>query len=207
MNVLSVQNTGKPVIGLFAPGNMPVRWLGPKAIHGGNSTDKPVICQDNPQRTADIPNLAQMTSKAIELLNVNSNGFFLQVEGASIDKQDHAANPCGQIGETVDLDEAVQVALDFARADGKTLVIVTADHAHTSQLIPNNAQAPGLTQTLVSRDGSLMTVTYGTSETDSQEHTGAQIRIAAYGPGAHLVSGLIDQTDIFFIIEQVLIAK
>ncbi len=41
--------------------------------------------------------------------------FFLQVEGASIDKQDHAANPCGQIGETVDLDEAVQRALEFAK--------------------------------------------------------------------------------------------
>ncbi|HBO39243.1 MAG TPA: alkaline phosphatase [Pasteurellaceae bacterium] len=207
MNALTKQNTREPVLGLFASGNMPVRWLGPKAVHGGNPIERPVMCQSNPQRTVDIPNLAQMTSKAIELLNANPNGFFLQIEGASIDKQDHAANPCGQIGETVDLDEAVQVALDFAGTDGKTLVIVTADHAHSSQLIPNNAKAPGLTQTLVSRDGSLMTVSYGTSDTDSQEHTGAQIRIAAYGPGAHLVSGLLDQTDIFFIIKQVLLAK
>ncbi|MFO6427487.1 alkaline phosphatase [Escherichia coli] len=50
-----------------------------------------------------------------------------EFEGASIDKQDHAANPCGQIGETVDLDEAVQRALEFAKKDGNTLVIVTAD--------------------------------------------------------------------------------
>ncbi|WP_251275881.1 alkaline phosphatase, partial [Enterobacter hormaechei] len=74
--------------------------------------------------------------KAIDLLSRNEKGFFLQVEGASIDKQDHAANPCGQIGETVDLDEAVQKALEFARKDGNTLVIVTADHAHASQIIP-----------------------------------------------------------------------
>ena len=55
-----------------------------------------------------------MTSKAIDLLDAKRNGpgFFLQVEGASIDKQDHAANACGQIGETVDLDEAVKVALE-----------------------------------------------------------------------------------------------
>lgn len=207
MNALSVKNSKQPVIGLFASGNMPVRWLGPKAVYGGNTAHPPVTCQDNLQRTSDIPNLAQMTSKAIELLNVNPKGFFLQVEGASIDKQDHAANPCGQIGETVDLDEAVQVALDFAQTNGETLVIVTADHAHTSQLIPNNAKAPGLTQTLRAKDGSLMTITYGTSETDSQEHTGSQIRIAAYGPGAPIFSGLIDQTDIFFIIKQALSAK
>src|SRR3546814_8415187 len=78
-----------------------------------------------------------MTQKAIDLLKVNDNGFFLQVEGASIDKQDHAANACGQIGETVDLDEAVQKALEFAKTDGETLVIVTADHAHTSQIVTN----------------------------------------------------------------------
>ncbi len=59
-----------------------------------------------------------MTKKTIDLLKTNKNGFFLQVEGASIDKQAHKNNPCGQFGETMDLDEAVQVALDFAKKDG-----------------------------------------------------------------------------------------
>ncbi|WP_204326392.1 alkaline phosphatase, partial [Stenotrophomonas maltophilia] len=86
------------------------------------------------------------------------------VEGASIDKQDHAANPCGQIGETVDLDEAVQVALEFARADGHTLVIVTADHSHTSQIVGNGTRAPGLTAALNTLEGCVMTVNYGTAE-------------------------------------------
>ena len=45
----------------------------------------------------------------------NRKGFFLQIEGASIDKQDHAANPCGQIGETVEFDNAIKVALDYQR--------------------------------------------------------------------------------------------
>ncbi len=75
-----------------------------------------------------------MTDKAIKMLD-NPNGFFLQVEGASIDKQDHAADACGQIGETVDFDEAVQAALAFAKADGNTSVFVTADHGHTSQIV------------------------------------------------------------------------
>ncbi|ATY33476.1 alkaline phosphatase [Sphingomonas psychrotolerans] len=194
----------QPLIGLFAEGNMPVRWTGPRASYHGN-IDKPAItCQPNSERTAATPTLAAMTRKAIALLKDKPKGFFLQVEGASIDKEDHAANPCGQIGETVDLDEAVQVALEFARADGHTLVIVTADHAHTSQIVGNGTRAPGLTAALNTREGGVMTVNYGTAEEGSQGHTGTQLRIAAFGPRAVNVSGLLDQTDLHYIIRDAL---
>ncbi|WP_411704474.1 alkaline phosphatase [Edaphovirga cremea] len=198
LKAIAVANQDKPLLGLFADGNMPVRWQGPKASYHGN-IDKPVVtCEVNPERTDSIPTLAAMTEKAIDLLKTNEKGFFLQVEGASIDKQDHAANPCGQFGETVDLDEAVQKALEFARTDGNTLVIVTADHAHSSQIIATDAKAPGLTQSLNTKDGAVMTISYGNSEEDSQGHTGTQLRVAAYGPGAANVVGLTDQTDLFF---------
>lgn len=188
-----------PLLGLFSDGNMPVRWKGPKASYHGNLDQPAVTCTANPERSASVPNLADMTEKAIDLLKTNPNGFFLQVEGASIDKQDHAANPCGQFGETVDLDEAVQKALEFARADGNTLVIVTADHAHSSQIVAPDTKAPGLTQALNTKDGAVMVISYGTAEADeSQEHTGSQLRIAAYGPRAANVVGLTDQTDLFF---------
>ena len=137
----------------------------------------------------------------IELLSDNDKGFFLQVEGASIDKQDHAANSCGQIGETVNLDEAVQVAVEFAKIHPDTLIFVTADHAHSSQIISGDKKAPGLTETLKTKDGALITVSYGTDETgNSQSHTGAQLRVAAWGPRAANFTGLTDQTDMFFTI-------
>ncbi|MBH2546080.1 alkaline phosphatase [Serratia marcescens] len=198
LQAVTLANQQKPLLGLFADGNMPVRWLGPKASYHGNLDKPAVTCENNPARTAATPTLAAMTEKAIALLKDNPNGFFLQVEGASIDKQDHAANPCGQIGETVDLDEAVQKALAFARADGNTLVIVTADHAHSSQIVAADAKAPGLTQTLTTKDGAPMTLSYGNSEEESQGHTGTQLRVAAYGPHAANVVGLTDQTDLFF---------
>ncbi len=198
LQAVTLANQQKPLLGLFADGNMPVRWLGPKASYHGNLDKPAVTCENNPARTAATPTLAAMTEKAISLLKDNPNGFFLQVEGASIDKQDHAANPCGQIGETVDLDEAVQKALAFARADGNTLVIVTADHAHSSQIVAADAKAPGLTQTLTTKDGAPMTLSYGNSEEESQGHTGTQLRVAAYGPHAANVVGLTDQTDLFF---------
>ncbi len=201
---ITVANQDKPVLGLFSDGNMPVRWEGPKASLHGNIDKPAVTCTPNAKRNDTVPTLAQMTDKALDLLSKNEKGFFLQVEGASIDKQDHAANPCGQIGETVDLDEAVQKALAFAKKDGNTLVIVTADHAHASQIIPTDTKAPGLSQLLNTKDGTVMAMTYGNSEEESMEHTGTQIRIAAYGPHAANVVGLTDQTDLFFTMKAAL---
>jgi alkaline phosphatase len=227
MNEVGKADQDAPVLGLFADGNMPVRWEGSVATRDGY-LQPAETCVDNPKRTSDVPKLADMTQKAIDLLKVNDNGFFLQVEGASIDKQDHAANACGQIGETVDLDEAVQKALEFAKTDGETLVIVTADHAHTSQIVTNvsvddiatiakdqnipveRAQEivyPGLTHKLTTKDGSEMTISYGTSEdpaVESEGHTGTQLRVAAFGPHAANVSGLTDQTDLFFTMTDAL---
>ena len=82
-----------------------------------------------------------MTTKAISCSSreQRSNGFFLQVEGASIDKQDHAANACAQIGETVAFDKAIGVALDYQRTHPDTLIVVTADHGHTSQIVAEDA--------------------------------------------------------------------
>ncbi len=86
-------------------------------------------------------------------------------------------------------------------------MVVTADHAHSSQIVENGTKAPGLTQALNTKDGAVMTISYGNSEEDSQEHTGAQLRIAAYGPHAANVVGLTDQTDLFFTLKNALALK
>lgn len=204
MAALTAADQNVPVLGLFAAGNMETRWDGPKAVPNGGSMPA-VSCQENAKRPSTMPTLAQMTGKSIDLLKGSSKGFFLQVEGASIDKQDHAANPCAQIGETVDLDEAVQKAMDFARADGNTMVVVTADHGHSSQIIYTNGDTPGLTRTLTTKEGAPMTMAYGTAvEGKSQMHTGTQLRVAGYGPGAANVVGLTDQTDMFFTVTDAL---
>ncbi|GII99093.1 alkaline phosphatase [Sediminihabitans luteus] len=196
----------KPVLGLFTAGNMPTVWQGPAATRTGG-TEPAVTCTENPAHTSEVPTLEAMTTKAIDLLDAPGakKGFFLQVEGASIDKQDHAANPCAQIGETVDFDHAVSTALEFAKADGNTLVVVTADHGHSSQIVYPNSTTPGLTRTLTTVDGQPMTIAYGTAdEGGSQDHTGTQVRVAGYGPGAANVVGLTDQTDLFFTMRDAL---
>jgi len=75
-----------------------------------------------------VPTLAEMTEKAIEVLSQDEDGFFLMVEGGSLDWVAHNRDVAGVVRETEAFDEAVQVALDFAMEDGDTLVVVTADH-------------------------------------------------------------------------------
>ncbi|UUM26691.1 alkaline phosphatase [Acinetobacter colistiniresistens] len=204
LKAVNFADQNQPLLGLFADGNLPVIWSGPNTQLNGHKKEAE-SCRDNTAFTTSTPRLAQMTEKALELLKPNPKGFFLQVESGSIDKRNHAADPCGQIGETVQLDEAIQVALKFAKAYGDTLIIVTGDHAHTSQIIPIKGESPGQTAALKTKDGVTMAINYGTApEGSSQHHTGSQVRIAAYGPRAANVSGLLDQTDLFFIMKDAL---
>ncbi|PBC70774.1 alkaline phosphatase [Streptomyces sp. TLI_235] len=106
---------GRKVVGLFNRGNLTVEQA------------KAGLPADAPQRQE--PTLAEMTDKAVSLLAKNNRkGFFLQIEGAQIDKRSHANDAAQTLGEVKAFDDAVAAAVDFAKRDGHTLVIVTADH-------------------------------------------------------------------------------
>jgi alkaline phosphatase/streptomycin-6-phosphatase len=207
---------GPKVLGLFNPGNMSLEWSGdPAKAFPGSGPQK---CQEF-QRPSTEPGLPSMTLKAIQLLDTRKSGpgFFLQVEGAQIDKSDHAARPCEQVGETIAFDNAIRLAMDFAHSHPDTLVIVTADHGHTSQIVPTVSATDvdhpaGLMSTLITADKSPMTVAYSTnasccSREHAMEHTGVQVRVAAMGPYAEEVSGTHDMTDVYHLIARALGAE
>jgi alkaline phosphatase len=209
---LGAVKPGKKVLGLFSDGNMTLEWGGQRAeLYPGSG---PQSCIEHQrERGSKEPSLAEMTAKAIELLQTPATakaGFFLQVEGASIDKSDHAENPCGQIGETITFDAAIKVGLEFAKTHPDTLIVVTADHGHTSQIVdtPRPGELlprPGALSTLLTKEGSSMTINYATRlHMQSQDHTGTQVRIAAQGPQAFRVLGITNQTDLFHTITQAL---
>ena len=79
-------------------------------------------------RAPDQPILEEMTAAAIRVLRKNDKGFVLTVEAAHIDKQSHAMDADRTILETIEFDNAVEVAQNFAAQNGATLVLVTADH-------------------------------------------------------------------------------
>jgi alkaline phosphatase len=193
-----------PILGAFAKNNMDLEWVGPTPSRTGTA---PARCAVNTARTATQPHLVDMTTKALDVLDYQSRaskkGFFLQIEGASIDKQDHAANPCGQIGETVAFDAAVKKALDYQKSHPDTLVVVTADHGHTSQIV--ETATLGYTATLITHDAANMTISYATADiTGSQQHTGTEVRIAAGGPQAANVLGVTNQRDLFVTMKRAL---
>lgn len=76
----------------------------------------------------DEPALARMTEKAIALLARDPDGFFLLVEGSQVDWACHANDPAQAVTDFLAFDDAVRVALDFARRDSHTLVLAFPDH-------------------------------------------------------------------------------
>ena len=100
-----------PLLGLFEPSRM--QYLHERAGDG-----------------AGEPTLAEMTRAAITRLQGDPDGYVLLVEGALIDYAHHAGNAYRALDETIALSEAVAVA-DAMTSAADTLIVVTADHAHT----------------------------------------------------------------------------
>lgn len=107
------------IIGLFNLGNMNV-YIDKKITRNSDVLGP----------FTDEPALWDMTRKAIDSLSQNPNGFFLMVEGASVDKQAHAMDWERTIWDTIEFDKAVGAAKRFAEKNKDTLIIVVADHSH-----------------------------------------------------------------------------
>jgi len=121
----------KTLLGLFRPSHLSVAF--DKVGAGVYSDD---LVGDRAKALGDQPMLEEMTAAALASLDTHSpKGFYLMVEGASIDKQEHAVDGERAIWDAIEFDRAVASALDFARRTNgdtdpanDTLVIVTADH-------------------------------------------------------------------------------
>lgn len=239
--------SGDKVFGLFNKGNLTIEKF---------KRENPGTVQ------AAEPTVPEMTAKAIELLSQRSakggNGFYLQVEGALIDKRSHANDAAQTLEETKAFDDAVKIALDFAKKDGNTLVIVTADHEcagfniiekgtftnaeaaapptnkdsgntannSTPLRTTGNTKDPLRSSGIINAAGSADVKNFGpatfrtaddaagvvdgTPEASlwlsylSGNHTGADVPVFGYGPGAERVGGQIDNTDLFGIVRDAL---
>lgn len=80
-------------------------------------------------RPEEQPSLSEMTSSAIERLDKDEDGFFLMVEGSQIDWAGHDNDVVGAMSEMEDFAQAFETAIEFAKKDGNTLVVATADHS------------------------------------------------------------------------------
>ncbi len=74
------------------------------------------------------PSLAEMTAKAIDLLDDGPEGFFLMVEASRIDHAGHSNDAAAHLHDILAFNETVKVAIDAAERDGNTLVVSVSDH-------------------------------------------------------------------------------
>ena len=86
---------------------------------------------DRDLSTTGEPSLAEMTSKAIDVLANNEKGFFLMVEAGRIDHGHHAGNAYRALTDAIAFSDAVKAATENNKIDlADTLIVVTADHSH-----------------------------------------------------------------------------
>ena len=205
------------ILGLFAPGTMPVKWRGAgdsraelvaRDAGGIVQMPEPFSCEPNPQFEG-MPTLPQMAATALERLD-GERSFVLMIESASIDKQSHLRRPCGQIGELEQLDETLALVLDYARRHPETLVLVTADHGQAAKLVPEtsvfaplNFASVGYFARLMTPEGVIMGVNYATNDSPNQEdHTGVQVPLFASGLGNRTLPAMIPQTEVYRIMAE-----
>jgi len=84
---------------------------------------------DRKDDAAGEPSLAEMTDKAIKILQKNKKGYYLMVEAGRVDHAHHAGNAYRALTDAIALSDAVKKAKELT-SDKDTLILVTADHSH-----------------------------------------------------------------------------
>lgn len=107
------------------------------ALYGKREMDYDLDRDPNEQ-----PSLEEMTRVAIDKLSRNENGFFLMVEGSKIDWAAHSNDPIGMATDFIAFDKACGAALEFARQNGETVVVILPDHGNSGVSI-GTRRCPG----------------------------------------------------------------
>lgn len=159
--------------------------------------------------------LADLTAAAISVLSRNPEGFFLLVEESAIDRMAHRNNAPLTLKGVLELDRAVQVALDFASRAPETLIVVTADHECGGLAVAGSEDQPfpyepggGLLDTLLAGEDGPFPIPgadYGfVMGWATTGHTAAPVPVTSVGPGADQLSGFFENTDVFPLLVDVM---
>ena len=135
---------------------------------------------DGIERSNEKPTQRQMTNFALKHLNKQCNGFFLMTEGSQIDWAGHDNDANKMIEEFRDFDLTIKDLIKFVNKNNDTLLIITSDH-----------ETGGLQ--ILKQDNDNVIIQWGTGR-----HTSTPVGVHAYGPGAELFQGLMDNTDIHY---------
>ncbi|HEX7356918.1 MAG TPA: alkaline phosphatase [Ignavibacteriaceae bacterium] len=129
-----------------------------------------------PESTKRDYTLGDLTNNALKHLKRNSKGFVLMIEGSQIDWAGHDHKSKELLTEMQDFITAVKAALNFAKVNKNTLVLVTSDHETGGMAITNG-----------NLDATDMELSYNTGG-----HTPSPVGIYAFGPGESNFAGIMN---------------
>ncbi|MBS4207889.1 alkaline phosphatase [Bacillus sp. FJAT-50079] len=188
------------------------------------------------------PSLVEMTEMALNILSQNKKGFFVMIEGSQIDWAGHANDPAWAMKDIEAFEQAVEKAVDFAKKDKHTLVVIAGDHDNGGMSVGGYGEYAAKIDLLrqVKATGNYMATQLNEDKSNIKEvvkkytaidladeevkkikaasvpsmainevvskralvgwttnqHTGVDIPVYAFGPGSELFKGLIDNTDL-----------
>ena len=123
----------------------------------------------------------KMVARGIEALSsaAGDKGFAMMIEGSNIDDWLHENDIEKAMEELLDFDRVLGDVLQWAAADGHTLVVVTADHA---------------TGALTLQDGDLNEGNIGVAF-GNDSHNGIAVPVYAWGPGSQSFTGIRENAE------------
>ncbi len=138
------------------------------------------------------PILTEGVKKALDILSRNdSNGFFLMVEGSHIDKANHVNDSAQLTAELAEFEQMLAIVLDFAAKDGKTLVVLTADHESGGLVLLDGSIEQGVNN----------------YQFNTTNHSATMVPVFAFGPQARQFTGIHQNTEIHDIILKLITQK
>lgn len=120
------------------------------------------------------PNLPQLTGLALERLSSDERPFLLVVESEEADTASHAADFDRLLRGMEAIEATLELLVDYAQRDGRTLVVFTSDH-----------ETGGLALTVGNPANSSIKALWPTPD-----HSGVVVPVLALGPGAADFSGI-----------------
>ena len=125
--------------------------------------------------------LARSTKATLNKLNDIGEPFFIMIEGAQIDWGGHDNDQNYMVSQFLEFNDAIEVALEFAKKDKNTIVVVTADHETGGAAIVRGKLSDSTIK----------------NRFVSTNHTASMVPVFSYGPKAHLFKGIYENTEIF----------
>jgi alkaline phosphatase len=141
--------------------------------------------------TESVPTLAEMTAAALNVLDGDTEGIFLMIEGGAIDWASHGNQSGRMIEELLDFERAVEAVVDWVRENsnwGETLLIVTGDHE--TGYLNGPYSSPGWEPVENNGAGAMPGMAWFSSS-----HTNSLIALFAKGDAGRLLREHADETD------------